>query len=97
MLMLTGAESSETESGVFDDHDDEEVMGEPTFELRLRDGEPQVSGCYFMHPVLQVADATWDAAQDGRILVTADDGSRWFADRVPRQGTVNVILHPLEG
>jgi hypothetical protein len=82
-------------SGVFDDHDDE-VMGEPTFELRLRDGEPQVSGCYFMHPVLHVVGMTWDDERDGRILVTADDGSRWFADRVPRHGTLNVVLHELD-
>jgi hypothetical protein len=81
---------------VLDDHDDEEVMGEPTFELRLRNGEPQVSGCYFMHPVLQVASADWDPQRSQRILVTASDGSRWYADGVPAQGTVNVVLRPVE-
>ena len=81
---------------MFDDHDDE-VMGEPTFELRLRNGEPQVSGCYFMHPVLQVQEARWDDQNPGRILVTADDGSRWFADRVPQHGTTSITLKPLEG
>jgi hypothetical protein len=81
---------------MFDDHDDEEVMGEPTFELRLREGEPQVSGCYFMHPVLQVLDAHWDEDQPGRLLVTASDGSRWCADGVARRGTVNVTLKPVD-
>jgi hypothetical protein len=76
--------------------EDEEVLGEPAFELRLRDGEPQVSGCYFMHPVLQVDSAVWDDARPNRILVTADDGSRWFADNVRKQGVTNVVLHPLE-
>jgi hypothetical protein len=79
---------------VFDD-DDEEVMGEPSFELRLRDGEPQVSGCYFMYPVLHVAELEWDPERGDRILVTADDGSRWFADRVTRSGTTSVALRPL--
>lgn len=82
---------------MFDDHEDEEVLGEPTFELRLKDGEPQVSGCYFMHPVIEVTELRWDPDRDGRILVTADDGSRWFADRVARVGTTNVRLHPLQG
>ncbi len=81
---------------MFDDHDDEEVLGEATFELRLRNGEPQVSGCYFMHPVLKVSDMAWDHERPGRILVTANDGSRWFADRVKREGTTNVVLHPVE-
>ena len=82
---------------MFDDHDDDEVMGEPSFELRLRDGEPQVSGCYFMHPVLHVAEVTWDESRGDRILVTADDGSRWFADKVGRVGVANVVLHRIDG
>ena len=81
---------------MFDDHDDEEVLGEPSFELRLRDGEPQVSGCYFMHPVLHVESVMWDDRQPHRILVTADDGSHWYADHVQRTGTANVVLRPLE-
>ena len=81
---------------MFGDDDDEEVLGEPAFELRLRNGEPQVSGCYFMHPVLQVQDAAWDDDRPDRILVTATDGSRWFADNVGRQGVTNVRLHPLD-
>jgi hypothetical protein len=79
---------------VFDD--DEEVLGQPSFELRLRDGEPQVSGCYFMYPVLHVADLEWDPEGSDRILVTADDGSRWSADGVDRIGTTSVVLRPLE-
>ena len=81
---------------MFGDDDDEEVLGEPSFELRLRNGEPQVSGCYFMHPVLKVQDAAWDDDRPDRILVTATDGSRWFADNVGRQGVTNVRLHPLD-
>ncbi|MFI5953205.1 hypothetical protein [Cryptosporangium sp. NPDC051539] len=74
------------------DDEDEEVMGEPSFELRLRDGEPLVSGCYFMHPVIEVSGFAW-ADGDDRILVTATDGSEWYADRVPRVGKANVVLH----
>jgi hypothetical protein len=81
---------------MFGDDDEEEVLGEPTFELRLRDGKPQVSGCYFMYPVLQVDRAVWDEGRPDRILVTADDGSRWFADNVGRHGVTNVKLHPLD-
>ena len=81
---------------MFGDDDDEEVMGEPSFELRLRDGEPQVSGCYFMYPVLQVDRAVWDEGRPDRILVTADDGSRWFAENVARHGVTNVRLHPMD-
>ena len=77
---------------MFDEHD-EEVMGQPSFELLLRDGEPQVSGCYFMHPVLHVAAVSWDNDKS-RVLVTADDGSHWFADNVPRSGVTNVVLQP---
>ena len=75
----------------------EEIMGEPTFELRLRDGEPQVSGCYFMYPTLQVTEARWDDQRPDRIVVTADNGSTWFADGVRRTGTTNVVLRPADG
>lgn len=75
--------------------DDEEIFGEPSFELRLRDGEPLVSGCYFMHPVLQVQTAEWDDVRPDRLLVTATDGSKWYADGVPRVGKVNVVLTPM--
>ena len=76
-------------------HEDEEIFGQPSFELRIRDGEPLVSGCYFMYPVIQVQAAEWDAVQPDRILVTANDGSKWYADNVPRVGVVNVVLSSL--
>ncbi|MER5628229.1 hypothetical protein ABT061_45150 [Streptosporangium sp. NPDC002544] len=77
-------------------HDDEEeVFGEPSFELRLRDGEPLVSGCYFMHPVIEVRAAAWDDTQKDRLLVTATDGSEWYADGVSRTGRVNIVLTPM--
>lgn len=72
--------------------EEEELMGEPSFELRLRDGEPQVSGCYFMYPTLQVVEASWDGDRPDRILATASDGSRWYADGVRRTGVANVVL-----
>jgi hypothetical protein len=75
--------------------DDEEVFGEPSFELRLRDGEPLVSGCYFMCPIIQVQTAEWDDVRPDRLLVTATDGSKWYADGVSRVGTVNVVLQPM--
>jgi hypothetical protein len=49
-----------------------------------------------MHPVLHVAELTWDESRGDRILVRADDGSRWFADKVGRVGVANVVLHRLE-
>jgi hypothetical protein len=76
--------------------DDEEVLGEPRFELRLKDGEPQVSGCYFMHPVLLAEHVEWDEHHPHRILVTASDGSRWYADDVTRTGVVSALLHRAE-
>jgi|GEM_PF-4785914 len=75
--------------------DDEEVFGEPSFELRVRDGTPLVSGCYFMHPTVQARTAEWDHAKIDRIVVTATDGSTWYADGVSRVGVVNVALTPL--
>ena len=72
--------------------DDEEIFGEPSFELRIRDGEPLVSGCYFMYPIIHAQTAEWDDVRPDRILVTADDGSKWYADNVPRVGVVNIVL-----
>ena len=77
-------------------HEEEEVLGTPSFELLVRDGEAVVSGSYFVHPPVRAVDAEWDAAS-GRLLVRADDGSRWYADDVPRHGTVNVRLRPVSG
>jgi hypothetical protein len=33
--------------------DDDEVLGEPTFEMLVRDGQPIIAGSYFMHPPLR--------------------------------------------
>lgn len=75
--------------------DDEEIFGEPSFELRIRDGEPVVSGCYFMYPIIRAQTAEWDDVRTDRIVVTATDGSKWYADGVSRTGDVNVVLTPL--
>ena len=78
-------------------HEDEEMLGDPSFEMWVRNGEPVVSGSYFVHPPLRAVDAAWDADRPGRLLVTADDGTKWFADGVPQQGSANVVLRPVGG
>jgi hypothetical protein len=75
--------------------DEEEVLGTPTFEVLLRDGEPFVSGTYFMAPPIYMREAEWDKDWPGRLLVTASDGSRWFADDVATTGRVNAVMRPL--
>jgi hypothetical protein len=75
--------------------EEEEVLGTPAFEVLVRDGEPIVSGSYFMAPPLYMRQAAWDPSQAGRLLVTASNGSRWYADNVRRDGRVNVVLKPL--
>ena len=75
--------------------EEEEVLGTPTFEVLVRDGEPIVSGTYFMAPPLYMREAEWDASRPDRLLVTATDGSRWYADNVQLKGRVNVVLKPL--
>lgn len=77
--------------------EEEEPVGNPSFELFVRDGEPIVSGSYFLHPPLRAVDATWDAADDDRLVVRADDGSTWYADNVSHVGRVSVVLHPVDG
>ena len=77
-------------------HEEDEVLGTPSFELLVRDGEAVVSGSYFVHPPVRAVHAEWDTAT-GRLLVRADDGSTWYADGVPRRGTVNVRLRPVSG
>lgn len=77
------------------DDDDDEVLGEPTFEMLVRDGQPVIAGSYFMHPPLRQRDAEFDPAIPGRLVVTATNGSRWYADEVPSIGTATVRLHPL--
>jgi hypothetical protein len=78
-------------------HEEEEILGDPSFELWVRDGEPVVSGSYFLHPPLRAVEARWDARDPHRILVRADDGTDWFAAGMPLTGSVNVVLHPVSG
>ncbi|PXX01665.1 hypothetical protein [Mycolicibacterium moriokaense] len=77
--------------------DTEEVLGEPSFELLIKDGVPVVSGSYFIQPPLSAVSAEWDAAHENRLNVRANDGSEWIADNVPRSGRVSVVLHPVDG
>lgn len=77
--------------------EEEEVLGDPSFELCVRDGEPVVSGSYFLHPPLRATEAHWDPADPHRLLVRADDGSDWVATGVPLSGSVNVVLQPVGG
>jgi len=76
--------------------DDEDVLGSPSFQVLVRDGEALVSGCYFMNPIIQMQAATWDPEQSHRLLVTASDGSRWYADDAPRKGQASVELTELD-
>jgi hypothetical protein len=77
--------------------EEDEVLGDPSFELWVRDGDPVVSGSYFLHPPLRAVDARWDPTDRHRVLVRADDGSEWFAIDVPLSGSVTVVLHPVAG
>jgi hypothetical protein len=77
--------------------EEEEVLGDPSFELWVRNGKPVVSGSYFLHPPLRAVDARWDPADRHRVLVRADDGSEWFATDVPLTGSVTVVLRPVSG
>jgi len=69
-------------------HEKEEILGDPSFELWVRDGEPVVSGSYFLHPPLRAAAAQWDLRDPHRILVRADDGTERFATGIPLTGSV---------
>jgi hypothetical protein len=77
--------------------EDEEILGDPSFEILVRDGKPVVSGTYFVHPPLRAVTAEWDPQRPGRLVVRADDGSEWFADEVALTGAVNVRLRPATG
>lgn len=77
------------------DSDDDEVLGEPVFEMLLRDGQPVIAGSYFMHPPLRQQSAVFDSSVPGRLVVTATNGSRWYADDLPPTGQVTVRLRPL--
>lgn len=77
--------------------EEEEPIGNPSFELFVRDGRPIVSGSYFLHPPLRAVEADWDAQDGNRLIVRADDGSEWYANDVPHEGRVSVALHPVDG
>ena len=77
--------------------EEEEPIGNPSFELFVRDGRPVVSGSYFLHPPLRAVQADWDPQDSTRVVVRADDGSEWYADDVPHEGRVSVVLHPIDG
>jgi hypothetical protein len=77
------------------DSDDDEVLGEPTFEILVRDGQPVIAGSYFMHPPLRQRSAEFDSSDPGRLIVTATNGSRWYADDIPSTGPATVRLRPL--
>lgn len=77
--------------------EEEEPIGNPSFELLVRDGRPIVSGSYFLHPPLRAVKAEWDPENSARLVVRADDGSDWFADDVTREGRVNIVLEPVDG
>jgi hypothetical protein len=73
--------------------EDEEILGEPSFQMWVRDGVPVVSGCYFMHPPLRARNAVWDPEVPRRLIVLASDGTLWSAEDVPLAGGVTVALH----
>jgi hypothetical protein len=75
--------------------DDEEVQGEPEFEMLVRDGKPVIAGSYFMHPPLRQRSVEFDSTVPGRLIVTATNGSRWYADDLPPTGQATVRLQPL--
>ena len=76
--------------------EDEEILGEPSFQMWVRDGVPVVSGCYFMHPPLRASSAEWDPEVAGRLIVRASDGTLWSAEDVPLAGGVTALLHPAD-
>ncbi|MCP9948242.1 hypothetical protein [Actinomadura madurae] len=76
--------------------EEEEVLGTPSFEVLVVDGDPIVGGSYFMAPPLYMRKAEWDPAEPGRLTVFASDDTIWYATDVPRQGRVNVVLVPVE-
>lgn len=75
--------------------EDEEVQGEPEFEMLVRDGKPVIAGSYFMHPPLRQQSVEFDSTVPGRLIVTATNGSRWYADNLPATGQATVRLEPL--
>jgi hypothetical protein len=76
--------------------EDEEILGNPSFQMWVRDGEPIVSGSYFMHPPLRAKSAHWDPKVPSRLLVRASDGTLWAAEDVQMTGGVTAHLHPVD-
>jgi hypothetical protein len=76
--------------------EDEEILGDPSFQMWVRDGEPIVSGSYFMHPPLRAKSAEWDQNVPGRLLVRASDDTLWSAEDVPKAGGITAHLHPAD-
>jgi hypothetical protein len=74
---------------------DEEVLGTPSFEVLVRNGRAITSGSYFMAPPRYMREADWDDDNPNRLLVTATDGSRWYADDVPHEGSISAVLSRL--
>ena len=73
--------------------EDEEILGEASFQMWVRDGVPVVSGSYFMQPPLRARSAEWDAKVPGRLIVRASDGTLWSAEDVPLTGGATAMLH----
>ena len=76
--------------------EEEEAIGIPSFEMLVRDGQPVVSGSYFLHPPLRAVEAHWDAQDPSRLKVRADYGSEWYATDVPTEGRASVVLQPVD-
>jgi hypothetical protein len=93
--VTNSTQSSATDAPATLPQEEEEVPGLPSFELVVRDGEPIVSGSYFLRPPLRAVEAEWDASQPSRLIVCADDGTLWAASDVPRTGRINVVLEPV--
>lgn len=75
--------------------EEEQTLGTPSFEVLVRDGRALATGTYFMVPPLYMRQARWSDDVPDRLIITASDGSTWYADKVPRNGKANVVLHPL--
>jgi hypothetical protein len=75
--------------------EEEEALGLPAFELLVRNGEPVVSGSYFLQPPLRATHADRDAEDMSRLIVRADDGSTWLATDVPATGLATIVLKPV--
>jgi hypothetical protein len=73
--------------------EEEDVLGAPSFEVLIRDGRALTSGSYFMSPPIYMKEAKWDSQKPNRLVVTADDGSIWYADIEDPRGRSNAVMH----